>query len=47
VKKRGDEGAPRLDHFSRGDAIALGAGTVVYAIVLLLHPYLFGVPVVG
>ena len=47
VKQRGDEGAPRLDHFTRGDAIALGAGTVVYAIVLLLHPYLFGVAVVA
>jgi uncharacterized membrane protein len=47
VKRRGDEGAPRIDHFTRGDAIAVGAGTAVYAIVLLLHPYLFGVAVVG
>ncbi len=43
VKRRGEEGAPRLDHFTQGDAIAVGAGTLVYAIVLLAHPYLFGV----
>jgi uncharacterized membrane protein len=47
VKRRGDEGAPRLDHFTRGDAIALGAGTLVYAILLLAHPYLFGVAALG
>ena len=45
VKKRGDEGAPRMDAFTRGDAIAVGAGTLVYVVLLLLHPYLFGVPV--
>jgi len=47
VKRRGDAGAPRLDRFTRGDAIAVGAGTLVYAIVLLLHPYLFGVAALG
>lgn len=47
VKKRGDEGAPRLDHFTKGDAIAVGAGTLVFAIVLMLHPYLFGVSVLA
>ncbi|WP_424363660.1 NnrU family protein [Methylocystis parvus] len=45
VKRRGDEGAPRLDAFTKGDAIALGAGTAVFAAFLLLHPYLFGVAV--
>jgi uncharacterized membrane protein len=45
VKRRGDAGAPRLTDFTRGDAIALGVGTVLYALVLVLHPWLFGVPV--
>jgi uncharacterized membrane protein len=45
VKRRGDAGAPRLDAFTRGDAIALGAGTAVYAALLFAHPYLFGVAV--
>lgn len=44
VKRRGDAGAPRLDAFTKGDAIALGAGTALYVVFLLLHPYLFGVP---
>lgn len=46
VKRRGDEGAPRLSQFTRGDAIALAAGTAIFAIVLMLHPWLFGVAVV-
>lgn len=45
VKRRGDEGAPRLSAFTRGDAIALGAGTAIFAVVLTLHPWLFGVAV--
>ncbi|MDJ0450417.1 NnrU family protein [Methylocystis sp. JR02] len=45
VKRRGDLGAPRLDAFTKGDAIALGAGTALYVLLLLLHPYLFGVSV--
>jgi len=45
VKRRGDAGAPRLDAFTRGDAIALGAGTAVYVLFLFLHPWLFGVSV--
>ncbi|MEF3365845.1 NnrU family protein [Methylocystis sp. 9N] len=45
VKRRGDAGAPRLDAFTRGDAIALGAGTAIYVLLLFLHPYLFGVAV--
>jgi uncharacterized membrane protein len=47
VKRRGDLGAPRLSAFTRGDAIALGAGTALYALFLVLHPWLFGVPVLG
>jgi len=47
VKKRGDEGAPRIDRFTKGDAIAVGAGSAVFAIVLFLHPYLFGVSVLS
>ncbi|MGD9541079.1 NnrU family protein [Methylocystis sp.] len=46
VKKRGDGGAPRISEFTRGDAIAAGAGTAVFALVLYLHPWLFGVPAV-
>ncbi|MBM3577059.1 MAG: NnrU family protein [Alphaproteobacteria bacterium] len=46
VKKRGDEGAPRISEFTRGDAIAVGAGTALFLIVLYLHPWLFGVPAV-
>jgi len=45
VKKRGEMGAACLASFTRGDAIALGAGTAVYALVLFLHPWLFGVSV--
>lgn len=45
VKRRGDTGAERLAAFTRGDAIALGAGTGLYVAVLLLHPWLFGVSV--
>ncbi len=45
VKRRGDAGAPRVDAFTKGDAIAVGAGTALYALFLLLHPYLFGVAV--
>jgi uncharacterized membrane protein len=47
VKRRGDLGAERVGAFTKGDAIALGAGTAVYALFLVLHPYLFGVPVLG
>ncbi len=45
VKRRGDLGAPRLEAFTKGDAIALGAGTAIFALILVLHPYLFGVSV--
>ncbi len=47
VKQRGDIGAYRIDSFTRADAIALGVGTVAYAAMILLHPVLIGVPVIG
>lgn len=47
VKRRGDMGAPRIDHFTRADGIALGAGTVAYVAMLFLHPILIGVAVLG
>jgi uncharacterized membrane protein len=47
VKKRGDNGAPRLASFTRADAIALGAGTLAYAAMIFLHPVLIGVAVIG
>ena len=46
VKRRGDEGAPRLPAFTRGDAIAVGAGAGIFALMLVLHPWLFGVAVI-
>jgi uncharacterized membrane protein len=45
VKRRGDAGAPRLDAFTRGDAIALGAGTLAYGVMFALHPWLIGAPI--
>ena len=47
VKKRGDMGARRITSFTRADAIALGAGTLAYLAVMVLHPVLFGVAVIG
>ncbi len=47
VKRRGDLGAPRVPGFTRADAIALGAGTVAYVAMILLHPVLIGVPVIA
>ena len=47
VKRRGDLGAPRLDHFTRADAMALGIGTLAYGTMMMLHGYLIGVSVVG
>ena len=47
VKRRGDMGAPRIDAFTRADAVAVIAGTVAYVAMLFLHPYLIGVPVLG
>ena len=47
VKRRGDVGASRVPAFTRADAIALGAGTVAYVAMILLHPILIGVPVIA
>lgn len=45
VKKRGDMGAPPSASFTKGDAIALGAGTAVYIVLALGHRWFIGVPV--
>ncbi len=45
VKRRGDIGAPRIDHFTRSDAIVLATGTIAWLAMILLHPWLIGVSV--
>ena len=45
VKRRGDVGAARLDHFTKSDAIVVVAGTIAYVAMLFLHPMLIGVSV--
>lgn len=47
LKRRGDMGGARIDHFTRTDTVALVAGTVAYVAMMLLHPYLIGVAVIG
>ena len=47
VKRRGDVGAQRLNSFTRADAVAVGAGTVAYVAMIVLHPLLIGVAVIG
>ena len=47
VKKRGDLGAARISAFTRADGIALGVGTLAYLLMMMLHPLLIGVPVIG
>lgn len=47
VKKRGDFGAPRINHFTRADAIIVIAGTLAYVVMMVLHPWLIGVAVIG
>jgi len=47
VGKRGESGAPRLENFASGDIVAVGAGTAIFAILLVMHPLLFGVSVLG
>jgi uncharacterized membrane protein len=42
VKRRGDRGAPRINSFTRADAISIAIGTLVYGVVIFLHPVLFG-----
>lgn len=46
VKKRGDLGAPASASFTKGDAIAVIAGTVAAAVMIFIHPYVIGVSVV-
>lgn len=45
VKKRGDAGTLQSEAFARGDLIAVVAGTVLFVLILFLHPWLFGVAV--
>jgi uncharacterized membrane protein len=45
VKRRGDMGGERLDHFTGADAIVVGAGVVAYTAMLFAHGWLIGVPV--
>ena len=47
VKKRGDLGAPRISAFTRADGVALIIGTAAYAAMIVLHPWLIGVKVMG
>jgi uncharacterized membrane protein len=47
VKRRGDLGAPRIDHFTRADGVAVGAGTIGYVAMIFLHPILIGVSVLS
>lgn len=47
VKKRGDLGAPRVAAVTVADAFALVGGTAAYGAMILLHPYLIGVSVLG
>jgi uncharacterized membrane protein len=47
VKRRGDLGAARIASFTRGDAIALGVGTLAYVAMIFLHPRIIGVAVIG
>ena len=48
VKRRGDKGAPRIDHFNAADARALVIGTLAYLIfAFYLHRVLIGVSPVG
>lgn len=46
VKRRGDAGAAPSP-FTRNDAIVVAAGTVAYIAMILLHPFLIGVPVIA
>jgi len=43
LERRGDHGATPSAAFTRGDATALVVGSVLYAALILLHPYFAGV----
>jgi len=47
VATRGDLGAAPQSAFTRADVMALAIGTVAYAAVIALHPWLFGVSPIG
>lgn len=47
IKRRGDMGAPRIDHFTRADALAVLLGSVAFGAMIFAHPILIGVPVIG
>ncbi|WP_395664338.1 NnrU family protein [Methylocella sp.] len=47
VKRRGDAGAPRIDAFTRADAMIVSGGTLAYVAMIFLHPYVIGVPALG
>jgi uncharacterized membrane protein len=46
LKRRGDAGAPPVPGPTRGDAIALGVGSLAYVAMYWLHPLVIGVPVI-
>ena len=46
LERRGDHGAPPSAAFTQADAVVLVVGSALYAAILLLHPYLFGVAAV-
>ena len=45
VKRRGDLGGERLDHFTRADAITVVSGVAAYVAMLFAHGWLIGVSV--
>ena len=47
VKRRGDLGKAGTASFGQGDALAVAFGTLAYGTVLYLHPWLFGVAIIG
>ncbi len=47
LKRRGDQGAMRIERFTRADAVTLVAGSIAYVAMMFLHTWLIGVAVVG
>jgi uncharacterized membrane protein len=47
LERRGDAGAAPSAAFTRADAIDLAAGTVLWAALVLLHPYFAGVAAIA
>ena len=46
VKRRGDRGAAPVAGFTSGDTIALAVGTIAFAAMFFLHPWLIGVSII-